>query len=201
MSLTNWILLMLVGGFIGWTTNVLAIRLLFKPYKAIPVPLLGFKVQGLIPRRKGEIAKNIGYQIEKELVSMKDILKTFGENQQREDLKIFLKIYLNNMIVERLPGMLRRAMRKPISIFVNDLLNEEGDRIITEMIDYLIEDQSEKLKLADLIEEKINQYPMEQLEEMILMVAKKELRHIERLGGLLGIMIGFFQAWIITLIS
>ncbi|RQD69970.1 MAG: DUF445 family protein [Tindallia sp. MSAO_Bac2] len=201
MSPINWIVLIVIGGLIGWTTNIIAIRLLFKPYNPIRIPVIGFQIQGLIPRRKQEIAKNVGQQIEKELVSMADILQTFGEPQQREDLKIFLKIYLNNMILERIPGMIRRAMRKPVSFFVNDLLDQEGDRIITEMIDHLVDDQAQKLKLADLIEVKINDYPMEYLENMIINVARKELQHIERLGGVLGMLIGFFQAWVLTLIS
>lgn len=201
MSSIYWILLILIGGLIGWVTNILAIRLLFKPYLPIRIPVLGFEIQGLIPRRKKEIATNVGQQIEKELVSMADILQTFGKAEQREDLKIFLKIYLNNMILERIPGMLRRAMRKPVGIFVSDLLDQEGDRIITEMIEHLVDDQAQKLKLAHIVEEKINEYPMEHLEKMIVSVARKELRHIERLGGILGMMIGFFQAWFLTLIS
>ena len=201
MSSMYWILLIVIGGLIGWITNILAIRLLFKPYLPIRIPVLGFEIQGLIPRRKKEIAKNVGQQIEKELVSMADILQTFGKAEQREDLKIFLKIYLNNMILERMPGMLRRAMRKPVGIFVGDLLDQEGDRIITEMIEHLVDDQAQKLKLAHIVEEKINEYPMEHLEKMIVSVAKKELRHIERLGGILGMMIGFFQACFLTLIS
>ncbi len=201
MSSIYWILLIVIGGLIGWVTNILAIRLLFKPYLPIRIPVLGFEIQGLIPRRKKEIATNVGQQIEKELVSMADILQTFGKAEQREDLKIFLKIYLNNMILERIPGMLRRAMRKPVGIFVSDLLDQEGDRIITEMIEHLVDDQAQKLKLAHIVEEKINEYPMEHLEKMIVSVARKELRHIERLGGILGMMIGFFQAWFLTLIS
>lgn len=201
MSMMYWVLVVAVGGLIGWTTNILAIRLLFKPYLPIRIPVLGFEIQGVIPRRKKEIAKNVGRQIEKELVSMADILQTFGKSEQREDLKIFLKIYLNDMILERMPGMIRRAMRKPVGTFVSDLLDKEGDRIITDMIEHLVDDQGQKLKLAHIVEEKIIEYPMEHLENLIVNVARKELRHIEGLGGILGMIIGFFQAWFLTLFS
>ena len=201
MNLWYWVLLIIVGGLIGWITNILAIRLLFKPYEPFRIPVLGFKIQGLIPMRKDEIAQNVGVQIEKELVSIPDILETFGKPQQREDLKIFLKIYLNNMILDRLPAMIRRAMRKPVGLFVNDLLDQEGDRIITELIEHLMDDQAQKLKLAQIVEDKIKAYPMRHIESMIVTVARKELRHIERLGGILGMIIGFFQAWIITIVS
>ncbi len=53
MNITSLIILTIIGFFIGWVTNWIAIQLLFWPRKKI----LGF--QGLIPRRKQEIAEKI----------------------------------------------------------------------------------------------------------------------------------------------
>ena len=46
------ILMTVVGTFIGWITNYIAIKLLFRPYKEINI--LGFKLQGVIPKRKND---------------------------------------------------------------------------------------------------------------------------------------------------
>ena len=53
----KYIIPILVGGFIGWFTNYLAIKMLFRPYKEIRV--FGIKLPftpGLIPKEKERIA-------------------------------------------------------------------------------------------------------------------------------------------------
>jgi len=44
-----------------------------------------------------------------------------------------------------------------------------------------------------MIEEKISLFELEEIEEMILKIAKSELKHIEYLGGVLGFLIGITQ--------
>ena len=51
------IILPIIGALIGWVTNVLAIRLIFRPINKIHIPIIGLNIQGLIPKRKVEIAK------------------------------------------------------------------------------------------------------------------------------------------------
>lgn len=43
-----------IGAMIGWITNYIAIKMLFRPYKEMN--FLFFKIQGLIPKRRSEIA-------------------------------------------------------------------------------------------------------------------------------------------------
>ena len=70
------ILMILIGTFIGWVTNYIAIKLLFRPYKEINI--LGFKIQGVIPKRRSEIALNIGQTVNTQLISIKDITNTIN---------------------------------------------------------------------------------------------------------------------------
>lgn len=67
------ILLILIGSLIGWITNYIAIKMLFRPYKEINFGI--FKLQGLIPKRQHEIGKTIANTIQTELISIEDILK------------------------------------------------------------------------------------------------------------------------------
>ena len=55
------LILTIVGGLIGWITNILAIKLLFRPIKPVKIPILNIEILGLIPKRKKEIAANIGH--------------------------------------------------------------------------------------------------------------------------------------------
>ena len=49
-----------IGAFIGWITNVLAIRLIFWPYEPVKIPLTGWEIYGVIPKRRRELAATIG---------------------------------------------------------------------------------------------------------------------------------------------
>ena len=51
-----------------------------------------------------------------------------------------------------------------------------------------------------MVEDRINAFEMEKIEDIILSIAKKELKHIERLGGILGGLIGLIQGIIVIMI-
>ena len=42
--------------------------MLFRHFQLINIPLINFKIQGLIPKQKAEIAKSIGETVETELL-------------------------------------------------------------------------------------------------------------------------------------
>jgi len=46
------LILAIIGGIIGWITNLLAIKMLFRPFHPINIPLINLKIQGLIPKRR-----------------------------------------------------------------------------------------------------------------------------------------------------
>ncbi|MGL4988252.1 MAG: DUF445 domain-containing protein, partial [Cetobacterium sp.] len=66
-------LLVVIGSMIGWITNYIAIKMLFRPYKEIKIGFL--KIQGLIPKRRREIGISLAETIQSELISIKDITK------------------------------------------------------------------------------------------------------------------------------
>ena len=66
------LILSLVGGIIGWLTNILAIKLMFRPINPMKIPILNIEILGLIPKRKNEIAENIGEVVATELLSIDD---------------------------------------------------------------------------------------------------------------------------------
>ena len=66
-----FVFLPITGAIIGWITNVLAIRLLFRPLNV--VKLGPFTLQGLIPKRRGEIANNVGDVVAQQLFSVDEL--------------------------------------------------------------------------------------------------------------------------------
>ena len=64
----------LVGAIIGYITNWIAIKMMFRPLK--PIKLFGFKLPftpGIIPKNKERIAKSIGIAISDNLLTNSDL--------------------------------------------------------------------------------------------------------------------------------
>lgn len=93
----TYIFPVLLGGFIGWFTNYLAIKMLFRPHKKLyfgklPLPF----TPGLIPKEKERIAESLSYIISKEFFS-KDILKKYLTSKEMESKikDIIFNVYLD----------------------------------------------------------------------------------------------------------
>ena len=82
--LIKLVLIVGIGAGIGWITNYVAIKMLFRPYKEINFGL--FKIQGLLPKRKHEIGESIAEIIQSELVSLKDIVSSMDKDKLEEKM-------------------------------------------------------------------------------------------------------------------
>lgn len=99
----------LVGAFIGYLTNKVAIRMLFRPLAAWRV--FGVRVPmtpGVIPAKRDELAKNLGDVVGDHLLTGKDI----ANGLQQE---VFQR-HLYNLIHERMEGMLQKDLGTLASI-------------------------------------------------------------------------------------
>jgi len=181
-----------VGAFIGWMTNVFAIKLLFRPLK--PVRILGFELQGLIPKRRLEIAMSIGETVEKELVSINDIIDKFVEDLDKTEIKRMIKNKIEEIIRKKLPPFIPMGMVMGI---VDEIIEHQGDELIDEITEKMIRKATGSINISQMIEDNINAFDLEKLEKITLELASNELKHIEYLGGLIGFLIGVVQGVII----
>ena len=77
MELTTWLRVPAVGGLIGYMTNRLAVKMIFRPIQ--PVNILGLRIQGLMPRRQQDMARSIGAVVGDHLVSHQDLAKGLAD--------------------------------------------------------------------------------------------------------------------------
>ncbi|KAB3529822.1 DUF445 domain-containing protein [Alkaliphilus serpentinus] len=194
------ILLSLIGALIGWITNLLAIKLLFRPFNPIKLPLIPFQFQGLIPKRKEEMAKSIGATIQEELLSIEEIIDKFIKQQNPKELVELIKIKVNAIIKDRLPIFIPSSLKGRIEKYFNTIIEEEAAAMITHTMEGMIHKAVTNINLAEMVEERIKAFPVEKLEEVVLKISKEELKHIEILGGILGFSIGLVQGIIIVLL-
>ncbi|MGL5507128.1 MAG: DUF445 domain-containing protein [Paraclostridium sp.] len=187
----------IIGGGIGYITNKLAIKLMFRPINPIKIPILNIEIIGLIPKRKGEIAKNIGEIIQREFISIDEIL----ENLIEENDKIRIVTYIKNkvrLIVEERAVLIPSPIRNILQGYIDDIIEEEVSKYINELSEDIIEKAHERINIQEIVENKVNELDLNELEKIIFSVAENELKHIEILGLILGFIIGIIQG-IITI--
>lgn len=193
------LMLTIVGGLIGWITNILAIKLLFRPIKPIKIPILNIEIIGLIPKRKKEIALNIGEVISKEILSSDDILNKAFSSDDGNEFNSYIINKIKNIIDEKLE-VIPLPFRMMASPYIDDILNKEVPSALNEITDDLMNKAKEKINIQEMVEEKINELDLEELESIIISIAKKELKHIEILGLVLGALIGIVQGILVIFI-
>ena len=190
--------MMVVGGLIGWMTNVIAIKLLFRPLLPVRVPLTNFHIIGLIPQRRLDIARNIGQTVHNELISMDEIGERLLTDENRAWMTAEIKGKIASVIDDKM-SILPSGLKMMAMGMLGDVVDREIAVFIDEKSGELVKKAGENVNIGEMVEEKINQFELEKIEEIILSVAKSELKHIEVLGGVLGAAIGLFQAGVMQL--
>lgn len=82
----TFVLMVVIGAAIGGMTNSLAIKMLFRPYK--PVYIGKWKVPftpGLIPKRRSEMAAQLGDMVVHHLITPESIQKKLNNSQFKSD--------------------------------------------------------------------------------------------------------------------
>ncbi len=179
----GFVLFPVVGAIIGTITNHLAIKMLFRPYRAFHLGSwrLPF-TPGVIPSQRHVIAGNIAETFEKQLFSGGEIHRALtGERAQT--------------IVEEKVGELLAGLG-PMASFAAPMKPQIVEKVLSgieEMTTELIAAGGE-LDIGKRIEDKINAMDIAHLEELILGFSRKQFRHITFFGGVLGALIGLIQA-------
>ncbi|MEI6857431.1 DUF445 family protein [Psychrilyobacter sp.] len=187
-------LMIVIGALIGWITNYFAIKMLFRPMKEINV--LGFKVQGLIPKRKMEMAESIADTIQEELISMKDITANIGDIELGEEIDIIVdrivEDKLQKEVLAKIPMaslFITDSMILKIKGHIKDAIEENKDEFFT----VVIKKMEDSVDMKNIIIEKIQNFELDKLEKMVYKIANNELKHIEVIGAILGAVIGGIQ--------
>ena len=194
------LVMVLISGAIGWITNWVAIKMLFRPHKEINFGL--FKIQGLIPKRKAEIGSGIANIIQNELISVKDVISNIDREEFSKRLNKLIDEVLNKnlkkKVKEKFPFLqvfFTDKVAKDIGNAIKSIIMENQEKIFEIFSNYA----EENIDFEVIISDKISNFSLDKLEEIITLLANKELKHIEVIGAILGMLIGAVQ-YLITLI-
>jgi len=191
------VIMVIVSAAIGWITNWVAIKMLFRPHNEINLGL--FKIQGLIPKRRAEIGVGIANVVQNELISIKDVIANIDKEEFSQRLNDLiddvLEKNLKAKVKEKFPVMqmfFSDKMAKDVSDTIKGIVMENQDKIFEVFSNYA----EENINFSTIITDKISNFSLDKLEEIITGLAKKELKHIEVVGAILGAFIGLVQYFI-----
>lgn len=163
-----------VGAVIGYITNWLAIKMLFKPYNEKRV--MGMKIPftpGLIPKEQRRIAKSVGDAVGEHLLTEETITNALSSDTMKQHIRIWVheKIQLLSQDSEKIKDVLSKLLK--------DSYNELKTALIIHFKNYIISKLRSE-KTVELAEEAIHR----KLKGMLSKSSGELILYIEKTGAL-----------------
>ncbi len=191
-----------VGAMVGWITNRIAIKMLFRPRR--PVKILGVTLQGVIPRRHTELALRVAETVHDKLISSEDIGQAMNDVDWEEEVRDTLNDILNvkgpGSIIGKIPGV-AQAWESVVLPQILETLTKEVSRLIARYRDVFIQKLKNSVDIKQLVAQRVEQFELEALENLVMDLASKEFTHIEIVGAVTGTVIGVVQGIIMILVG
>ncbi|MDY6045802.1 MAG: DUF445 family protein [Anaerobutyricum sp.] len=157
-----------IGAIIGYATNWIAVKMLFRPHKEVRV--MGWKLPftpGVIPKGQGRLARAVGRAVEEQLLTREVLEEELLSEEKMQKMKEMISDWVET----------QKASEKTVKKVAEDLISEDS---VEDFID------STEEKMTDMIFERIQEMdPGHMIAEKVLEAAKEKLAE-----SMFGMMIG-----------
>lgn len=165
MEILHIVLPLVLGALIGYVTNYIAVRMLFRPYRAVKIGsrTLPF-TPGVIPKNKQRIAKACGAAVESSLFSQDDIKKAITGSIKKHDID---SIKVAEIVSEDLSEQFAKTLADKLTgeikkIAIKGIIAEKGTAILEEKVKdtmlAMFVNRDMIASFAEPIEQKVMQY-------------------------------------------
>lgn len=152
--------------------------------------------QAPLPKRQHEIARRLGAVIEGQLLNYEDIKARVVTPGFISRIHQEVEIHIGRMLAERraqLPSIAQALITDDLLRKAQKMLADEVQGQLPGMIEAVFGHLTENVQIRELVAEKVAGFEISEMEDVIFSLAAKELRLIELLCALLGLLIGVFQ--------
>jgi len=123
-----WILPPIVGALIGYVTNLVAIKMLFRPLREIR--LFGFRLPftpGILPRERAKLADSIGDMVERELLTAGVLRERLAKTEVRENIGTAIASYSSHVLARPVSSWLEEHDKDEFHLaeLFSDFVNSE----------------------------------------------------------------------------
>ena len=192
-------LIPIVCALIGWLTNFIAVRMLFRPRQ--PLNVLGLKIQGLMPRRQKDLARQIGETVETKLLTHADILGALKGPEAQAEIEALITEQVDTFFTQTLGNnpMVAMFLSGDMGQKVKRALVDQFKGTLPKFLDRMMDRAEETIDLKAIVQKRIEDFDISTLESIVYGIARKELKVIEILGGVLGFLVGLAQTGMLIL--
>ena len=136
----------LIGGIIGYFTNFIAVKMLFRPLKPIKIGNMTLPfTPGIIPKRKDKLAEAIGNAVGHNLFTKQDMQELFQNSNVRNAIL--------QGVLDKMEGVMDVSIEEVAKKFVKEETLERKKGDITDLLTAKIKDGILQLDLGTLIAE------------------------------------------------
>lgn len=191
----------LISGLLGWITSLIAVKMIFRPRN--PVWFFGARIIGLIPKRRSELARKIGESLEQELISHRDIQNLINTPVFHEEVTNLLGTKIDDFIKVNLGSnpLIGMFLSATVTESIRSVLVGEIQKMIPDAMALMFDRVEVNLDFKEIVRQRIEEFDLARLEEIIRSIASKELRTIEWYGGLVGFGAGLVQVAIVFFVT
>ncbi len=182
-----------ISGFVGWGTNVLALKMTFYPIDYIGIRPFGW--QGIVPSKAKKMATISVDLMADKLINIKELFDRLDSSKISElmepGMNRLTKKIVNEIIESQVP-LLKRTIPNKYKQKIYAKINEEIPDIISRLMTDIKEEIRELLDLKALaVSVLINDKKL--INKIFLEVGSKEFKFIEKSGFYFGFLFGIIQ--------
>ena len=193
----------LIGAIIGYVTNWIAVKMMFRPLKPIKIGKITLPfTPGIIPKNKGRLAESIGNTISNNLLTNEDIKRILLSDEVKSKIKSEINTYLkansenetsikdficSYVSIELYNSALETIQNKFSDSIYNTVLEANLGTLITEQIEFAAKEKMKGSMLGFLggnaiissftsaINEKLDEYIKNNGQSIISEMVEKEI--------------------------
>ena len=142
------VFMIILGAIIGGVTNMIAIKMLFHPFK--PYYIFRFRIPftpGLIPKRREEIARKIGQVIEEHLITEELIRQKLNQQQSRNMIQQLIQKQISKL---KNDDVTIKNIAKFLGIDVNELVDYKFTTKVLSKLNFWYE-KNKYRKLSEIL--------------------------------------------------
>ncbi|MGN6291388.1 MAG: DUF445 domain-containing protein [Chitinophagaceae bacterium] len=196
-----WLLLIpFLSAITGWITIRMAVWLLFHPRQ--PKTILGWKIQGLWPARREQIALQAG-NYAAAAFPLDELEQRINEPGRFEEIKPIIEEHMDHFLRHKL-----KEQMPMIAMFIGDktiqslktIFIQEIESLFPQVIGRFAGNLKKELKLNELVSAKLAAIPTHSIEQAVRRELAPKLRLAALFGGFIGLIIGILQLLIVLLL-
>lgn len=191
------------GAFIGWVTTYLAILMIFRPRQ--PIRILGLTIQGIVPKKRHQIAMSIGRSVERDMISFDDFQDIITKIDLETEVGKIIDRYIDEKFatamteshfIGRAYNSAIEGLRSRLKIYLTNEISANAAKIIGSFAQKVETD----FDVQEIVAKRIDSYDVKTLEDVVFGFTKREFKFLEIMGGVFGFIIGLIQTSILLLL-